>query len=129
MLNSKSPPLTPQELRLKTYVRILFFIYLGGVLLYSLPAILGVPFFLKPYNFITDPAFANNSTIKMGLFAVLCFLASGNIRKYLVAVEAIIVTMLLGVVSGLLLVFFARNNYVLHMGGKQVPIRTMILYS
>ncbi|MFL5809325.1 MAG: GMC family oxidoreductase N-terminal domain-containing protein, partial [Flavisolibacter sp.] len=129
MLNSKSPPLTPQELRLKTYVRILFFIYLGGVLLYSLPAILGVPSFLKPYNFISDPAFANNSTIKMGLFAVLCFLASGNIRKYLVAVEAIIVTMLLGVVSGLLLVFFARNNYVLHMGGKQVPIRTMILYS
>ena len=65
MSTKSSATLTLQERNLKTYLRILFFIYAGGVLVYLLPAIGLMPEFLKPYPFLNDPAFANNSVIKM----------------------------------------------------------------
>jgi choline dehydrogenase-like flavoprotein len=130
MNSFKSNALTPQELRLKFYLRLLMFIYMGGALLYLLPSITFIPGFLKPYTFINDPAFANNSTIKMGLFALLCFLAAGNTRKARSIIVSIIVVMLLGVVFGMLLFFFAHNNYLIDMGGQKfLPIRQMILFS
>jgi choline dehydrogenase-like flavoprotein len=121
--------LTPQELRLRFFLRILFFFYIGAVLLYLLPGITIIPEFLKPYTFIADPAFANNSSIKMGLFVLLCFFAAADVRKYLVAVEVIIVVMFLAVVSGSLIAAFSHNNYELIMGDKRVPMSTMIIYS
>lgn len=122
-------PLTSQEIRLRLFLRILFFFYIGAVLLYLLPGITFVPDFLKPYTFITDPAFANNSSIKMGLFVLLCLFAAADVRKYIIAVEAIIIVMFLAVVSGLLIAFLSHNNYDLIINGKAVPMRTMILLS
>jgi hypothetical protein len=52
-----------------------------------------------------------------------------DVRKYLVAVEAIIVVMLLAVVSGLLLTFFAKNNYIMETGLGRLSIRKMVLMS
>ncbi|HET7896069.1 MAG TPA: hypothetical protein VFL47_00315, partial [Flavisolibacter sp.] len=98
--------LTAQELNLKSYLRFLFFVYVGGVFVYLLPAIGVLPGFLKPYPFLIDPAFANNSVIKMGLFAALCFVAAGDVRRYLIAVEAVMVVMCLAVVSGIILMLF-----------------------
>jgi choline dehydrogenase-like flavoprotein len=129
MRQAKSLILTPQELRLKQFMRILFFFYTGALFLYLLPPMITIPGFLQPYPFLNDAAFGNNSTIKMGLFAVLCFIAAGDIRKYIVIVEVIILVMLLAMVSGLLLFCFARNNYIMHTGNRDLPIRTMILYS
>ena len=81
-MSSKSgASLTPQERNLKSYLRVLFFIYIGGVFVYLFPAIGLMPDFLRPYPFLNDPAFANNSVIKMGLFAALCFVAAGDVRK------------------------------------------------
>lgn len=107
----------------------MFFIYLGGVLLYLLPPITFLPEFLKPFTFINDPAFANNSAIKMGLFAALCFVAGGDVRRYLIAVEAIMVVMCLAVLSGIILMLFANNNYGVQMGDGETKISTIILYS
>jgi choline dehydrogenase-like flavoprotein len=121
--------LTAQERNLKSYLRLMFFIYLGGVFLYVFPATGLVLPFLKPYPFLIDPAFANNSTIKMGLFAALCFVAAGDVRRFLIAVEAIMVVMCLAVVSGIILFLTAKNNYVMQVGNSQLTIRTMILYS
>lgn len=129
MSNNIGTTLTPQELNLKSYMRLLFFIYLGGVLLYLLPPITFIPDFLKPYSFINDPAFANNSTIKMGLFAALCFVAVGDVRRYLIAVEAIMVVMCLAVLSGIILMLFAKNNYVLQTGNSGTKLSTIILFS
>ncbi len=128
-MNPAKTPLTPQELRLRLFLRILFFFYIGAVLLYLLPGITFIPDFLKPYTFINDPAFANNSTIKMGLFVVLCFMAAADVRKFLIAAEVIIVVMMLAIISGILIFCFAKNNYVLMMGDKPVTIKTTILYS
>lgn len=121
--------LTLQEKNLKFYLRILFFIYFGGVFLYLIPALGLMPEFLKPYTFINDPAFANNSTIKMGLFAALCFVAAGDVRRYLIAVEAIMVVMAGAVLSGIVLILFAANNYTIQMGGSEMKISTLILFS
>ena len=112
--------LTPQELNLKSYLRFLFFIYLGGVILYLIPGTgIGYSFF-KSYPFLIDPAFANNPTIKMGLFAALCFVAAGDVRRYLIAVEAVMVVMCLAVLSGIILVLTTPNNYTV---GAGMPIR------
>jgi choline dehydrogenase-like flavoprotein len=128
MLNVSSE-LTLQEVRLKILLRFFFFFYIGAMLLYLLPAIIGVPGFLKPYAFINDGAFANNSSIKMALFAALCFIGAADVRRYLVAVEAIMVVMVFAVLSGLLLFFFAKNNYVMQTGMGSLTIRTMVLMS
>src|SRR5438128_999100 len=128
-MSNISQGLTLQEVRLKILLRVFFFFYLGAMLLYLLPAITFVPGFLKPYSFINDAAFANNSTIKMGLFAALCLIGSADVRRYLVAVEAIMVVMLLAVVSGLLLFFFARNNYLMETSFGTLSIRKMVLMS
>lgn len=121
--------LTPQELNLKSYLRVLFFIYLGGVFVYLLPALGLLPSFLQPYPFLVDPAFANNSVIKMGLFAALCFVAAGDVRRYLIAVEAVMVVMALAVLSGLVLILFASNNYLMQVGEGTVSISTLLIYS
>ena len=121
--------LTPDEHRLVVFLRVLFFFYIGAVMLYLLPGITFVPEVLKPYTFIVDPAFANNSSIKMGLFVLLCFFAAGDIRRNLIAVEIIIVVMMLAVISGLLIALLSNNNYALIINGRSVPMSTMILYS
>lgn len=128
-MKNLSAELTLQEVRLKILLRFFFFFYIGAMLLYLLPAITFIPDFLKPFPFINDGAFANNSTIKMGLFAALCFIGAADVRRYLVAVEAIIVVMVLAVVSGLLLTFFANNNYEMETGMGHLTIRKMVLMS
>lgn len=129
MASQRNSVLTAQERNLKSYLRLLFFIYLGGVFVYLLPATGLLPAFLKPYPFLIDPAFANNSTIKMGLFAALCFVAAGDVRRFLIAVEAIMVVMCLAVVSGIILMLVAPNNYVIQVGNSQLSIKTLLLYS
>src|SRR5687768_1994715 len=129
MTTKSSTALTLQELNLKSYLRLLFFIYLGGVFLYLLPAIGLMPEFLKPYSFLNDPAFANNSVIKMGLFAALCFVAAGDVRRYLITVEAVMVVMTLAVLSGIVLILFADNNYTVRMGSGDIKMSTLILFS
>jgi choline dehydrogenase-like flavoprotein len=129
MSANTSNALTLQEINLKSYLRLLFFIYLGGVFLYLLPALGLMPPFLKPFAFVSDPAFANNSTIKMGLFAALCFVAAGDVRRYLIAVEAVMVVMAFAVLSGIVLILFASNNYVIPAGGTELKISTLLIYS
>ncbi len=128
-MSTEKTPLTHQELRLKGFLRILFFIYLTGLFLYLLPGIIGVPDFLKPYTFIVDPAFMNNSVIKMGLFAGLCFMAKADVRRFLIVVETMMVVMVISVGFGMMIYFFAKNNYEIQMGEKSTPVSTLILMS
>jgi choline dehydrogenase-like flavoprotein len=129
MVSKKHFLLTARELNLKSYLRLMFFIYLTGMFLYLLPGMGVLRHFFAPYSFLSDPAFANNSTIKMGLFAALCFVAAGDVRRYLIAVEAVMVVMCLAVLSGLILILFAPNNYLMPVGKNGMSIRTMLIYS
>ena len=68
--------LTPQELRLRAFLRILAAAFGLGIFAYLLPAIFG-PF----QAFFVNLPFVTNSVVKIGGLALLAFFASGDIRK------------------------------------------------
>lgn len=103
--------LTPPELRLKLYLKILAGFYFIAILGYLLPGIIDIPDFLKPYKFVNDPAFVNNSVVKIGLFAFLCYIAYADVRKYRSLILIIICGMILAEIASTTLVLFAKNNY------------------
>jgi len=129
MSTTANDSLTAQEVRLKGYLRILFFFYIGAFFLYLLPSMTFIPSFLKPYVFLNDAAFANNSAIKMALCVGLCFVGWADVRRFLIAVEVMMVVMTVAAIGGLLLFFFLKNNYVMQVGGRNISIKTMMLFS
>ncbi len=70
------PVLTPQELRLRAFLRLLAAAFCLGVLGYLLPALFG-PF---RFFFVNLP-FVTNSVVKIGVLALLAFFASGDVRR------------------------------------------------
>lgn len=105
--------LTSSEQRLRLYLKILSAFYFFAILGYLLPGIIDLPDFLKPYSFVNDPAFVNNSIVKIGLFAFLCFIASADVRKYRVLILIILCGMILAEIASKILVLFAKNDYVI----------------
>jgi len=69
--------LTPQELRLQTFLRLLAALFGLGVFAYLLPALFG-PF----QSFFVNLPFVTNSVVKIGVLALLAFFASGDVRQY-----------------------------------------------
>ncbi len=118
-----------QEIRLKKYLHILSVIYCLAIIGYLLPGIISLPEILKPVIFINDPAFVNNSTVKIGLFFLLCFIAAFNIRKNRVLIIIAISAMALAEVTSILLVLFAKNNYVMIINGNAVTIKQLLIVS
>lgn len=108
--------LTPPELRLRLYLKILAIFYFVAILGYLLPGIIDLPDFLKPYKFVNDPAFVNNSVVKIGLFAFLCYIAYADVRKYRSLILIIIGGMILAEIASTTLVLFAKNNYAINGG-------------
>ncbi len=117
--------LTPAELRLRLYLRILTVFYFIAIFAYLLPGIINLPDFLKPYTFINDPAFVNNSFVKIGLFAILCFIASADVRKYRSLILIIICGMILGEIASFTLILFAKNDY--SVGGGMTITKLLFL--
>lgn len=105
-------PFTSLENRLSVYLKALGIFYTCAIFYYLLPAILEVPEFMKPYVF-NDPAYANNSTVKISLFAFLSWIAAANVRKYREMIVIIIGASLVAEIASILLVLFANNNYVI----------------
>lgn len=69
--------LTPQELRLRAFLRILAAAFFLGILGYLLPALFG-PF----QSFFVNLPFVTNSVVKIGGLALLAFFASGDVRRH-----------------------------------------------
>ena len=67
---------TPQELRLRAFLRILAAAFGLGILGYLLPALFG-PF----QSFFVNLPFVTNSVVKIGVLALLAFFASGDVRR------------------------------------------------
>lgn len=105
-------PFTSLENRLSIYLKALGIFYTGAIFYYLLPAILTVPEFMQPYVF-TDPAYANNSTVKISLFALLSWIAAFNVRKYREMIIIIIAASLVAEIASVLLVLFAQDNYII----------------
>lgn len=121
--------LTTEELRLRKYLRLLSLIYGIAILVYLLPGLIETPDFIKPYFFLTDPAFVNNSTVKIGLFFLLCFFASGNVRKLRVLIIITLLAMGLAEIASISLVLWTKNNYVMIAGGRPITITRLLIVS
>ena len=68
--------LTPQEIRLRAFLRLLAAAFCLGILGYLLPALFG-PF----QSFFVNLPFVTNSVVKIGGLALLAFFASANVRR------------------------------------------------
>jgi choline dehydrogenase-like flavoprotein len=79
-------PLTPQERRLQVLLRILALVFGLAAFGYLLPALVG-----PNKAFFIQLPFVTNSAVKVSVFALLSFLAAGNVRRFRPMTELVIV--------------------------------------
>ena len=92
--------LTREELRLRRFLQVLSFVFLGLAVSYVLQGVLPDPGSEFP--------FVANSLAKDGTFAVLCFVAAADIRRHMWAVQVVIGAHVL-IISGLLISLWLGN--------------------
>jgi hypothetical protein len=73
-------PYTVQEKRLKLFLDALVVVYGLAIFAYLLPGIIRLPDSLNTISFISDPAFVNNSVIKIGLCFLICSIAVAHLK-------------------------------------------------
>jgi choline dehydrogenase-like flavoprotein len=93
--------LTREELRLRRFVQILAFVFLGLAVSYVLQGVLPDPGSEFP--------FVANSLAKDGTFAVLCVVAAADLRRHMWAVQVVIGAHVL-IISGLLISLWLGNT-------------------
>jgi ferredoxin len=103
--------MTPQERRLAVYLKCLAVFYTFATIGYLIPGIIVLPEGFNVYRFLSDPAYVNNSTVKISFFAFLCFFAAANIWKYREMIVTVILASIVAEIASILLVLFAKNNY------------------
>jgi choline dehydrogenase-like flavoprotein len=106
--------ITPQENRLSVYLKCLAVFYTFATIGYLIPGIVNLPESFDAYRFLTDPAYVNNSTVKISLFAFLSFFAAANIWKYREMIVVIILASIVAEIASITLVLFAKNNYAIN---------------
>ena len=93
--------LTREELRLRRFLQILAFVFLGLAVSYVLQGVLPDPGSEFP--------FVANSLAKDGTFAVLCVVAAADLRRHMWAVQVVIGAHVL-IISGLLISLWLGNT-------------------
>lgn len=106
--------ITPQEKRLSVYLKCLAVFYTFATIGYLIPGIINLPESFDAYRFLSDPAYVNNSTVKISLFAFLSFFAAANIWKYREMIVVIILASIVAEIASITLVLFAKNNYAIN---------------
>lgn len=122
-------PFTPQENRLSVYLMVLGVVYTGAMFFYLLPGLIALPAFMQPYTFLTDPAYVNNSTVKISLFAFLSWIAAANVRKYREMIVVIIAASIVAEIASILLVLFARNDYIITTATSSMHVTDLLVVS
>jgi len=122
-------PYSVQEKRLKLFLDVLVIVYGIAIFAYLLPGIIRLPESLNKISFISDPAFVNNSVIKIGLCFLICSIAVADVREFRMLIKLFIIANFLSVVTGLLLYFLMTRNYSIVIAGQETTIRNLIPYS
>ncbi len=121
-------PYTVQEKRLKGFLDFLVVFYGLALFGYLLPAVIPLSPALQEIRFLSDPAFANNSTIKMGLCFLVCAVAVADVRRFRPLIQLFILANVISVLTGIVLILFMTNNYPIPLSGVDHPIRTLLPY-
>src|SRR5258708_4068082 len=120
---------TAQEKRLKLFLDFLVILYGLAIFGYLLPGIMKLPPALDQIPFLSDPAFVNNSVIKISLCFLVCTVAVADIRRFRPLIQLFILANLISVITGCLLYFFMTHNYTVILSGQARTIRSLLPYS
>lgn len=112
---------TPQELRLKKLLQVLAFLFALGIIGYLIPALTG------PYqSFYINLPFVTNSVVKIGVLALLSWIASADVRKFSVLVIVVIAGHIISELATLSVLIWGNTGYDVSIDGTVIPIKTIL---
>ncbi len=112
----------PEEKRLQTLLRILACAFGLAIFGYLLPA-LGGPL----QDFFVNLPFVTNSVVKIGVLALLAFIASADVRRFRVLVIVVILGHVISELATIAVLLWGKTDYTVLIAGSASPIR-QILY-
>ncbi|MEP7235785.1 MAG: hypothetical protein ABI778_10870, partial [Ignavibacteriota bacterium] len=114
---------TPQERRLQVFLWWLGIIYTVAIAGYVLPGI------LEPSRHIILPPFVVNSTAKIGVLALVSFLAASDVRRFRILTRVIMLGNCFAVIAGILSLCFGDTSASYELMGSVFSTTTLILAS
>lgn len=116
--------LKPRERRLTVLLRILSLLFGLAVFGYLLPA-LGGPL----QSFFVQLPFVTNSVVKIGLLALLAFIASADVRKYRILTLLVIAGHLISLLATAAVLLWGSTGYDVRMGSMLMPVAQVLIGS
>ena len=110
MTASQEREFTPQERRLKILLKVLALLFGLAVLAYLLPALVGP----NANTFIHLP-FVTNSVVKVGVLALIAFVASGDVRRYRLLVVVIIIAHIISELAVAAVLLWGNTDAILRL--------------
>jgi len=129
MTTDEEGPLTPEERRLRTLLRVLAALFGLATMAYLLPA-LGV-FGTRLRAFSVELPFVTNSVVKVGTLGMLALLASGDVRRHRTAVVLLIMAHAISEAAMLATLLFGDVARIVDAGppvGPR-PVRDVLLFA
>jgi choline dehydrogenase-like flavoprotein len=129
MTSDQEGPLTPEERRLRTLLRVLAVLFGLAMLAYLLPA-LGV-FGATLRRFSVELPFVTNSVVKVATLGMLALLASGDVRRHRTAVVLLIAAHAISEAAMLAAMIFGDVARIVDPGppvGPR-PVRDVLLFA
>jgi choline dehydrogenase-like flavoprotein len=122
-------PYTVQEKRLKGFLGFLVVLYGLAIFGYLYGGVIKLSPGLNGIAFLSDPAFVNNSVIKMGLCWLICMVAMADVRRFRPLVQLFILANVISVLVGCTLILFMTHNYPIEIGGPIHSIKSLLPYT
>jgi choline dehydrogenase-like flavoprotein len=114
------PALTPQERRLRLFLRALALFFMVGVAVYLVPTATPLRTAFVELPFVT------NSAVKMGTLAMLAAIAAADVRRFRVLITVIVLAHVVSELSVLGVLAWGDTGRVLSAAGRAIPVRTML---
>lgn len=118
--------LTIQELRLRDYLNFLSVFYFCWFLLHWANFFMGTPV-AEDDTLVISALSADNAGMKMLLYVVLCYVAAADVRRFLFAVEVIIVVLAVAAITGFISLVMKRNENYGFVFGMEVSEKSLII--
>lgn len=114
---------TPQERRLQVFLWWLGIIYSLAILGYVIPGL------IEPSKHIILPPFIVNSTAKIGVLALISFIAAANVRRFRILTRVIMLGNTFAVIAGILTLIWGDTSAMYSLMGGVYSTTTLILAS
>lgn len=113
--------LKPRERRLTLLLRVLSLVFALAVFGYLLPALVGP---LQP--FFTQLPFVTNSVVKIGVLALLAFLASADVRKYRLLTVLVIIGHVISLAATAAVLLWGSTGYTVRAGDTLIQVSQVL---